>query len=170
MNTKQRLIDVYNENYQVLLRIAVSKVRSLDAAYDVLQNLAVKIIELDGDVEIQEYQAYLSRAVRHAACDHIRKEARYVPTDAEHLDNNPDEFERLAGEFESKESLNKYLRSLSPQMKEAWARHFYDGETIAQIATDMNINPATLRQQFHRVRARIPKDILLFTMLFSLLS
>ena len=170
MSTKQKLVDTYNDNYEKLLRIAVAKVRSLDAAYDVLQNLAVRIMEFDREVDIEEYEAYLSRAVRHAACDYIRKESKYVPTEPEILKNcTPDEFNEMASRFESRESLEKYLKGLSTKTQEAWIRHLYDGETIEHIAKDMHMNPATLRQQFRRIRARIPKDILLLTMLYSII-
>lgn len=109
--------------------------------------------------------------MRHAACDYIRKENKLIPTEPEILKNcNPDAFDEAASKFESRECLEKYLRGLPATTKEAWMRHYYDGETIAHIAKEMHIKPATLRQQFRRVRIRIPKEMLLLTMLFSLIK
>lgn len=170
-SSKQQLMDTFLEQYPVLLRIAVSRVGNLEDAYDVLQNLAVKLIQLDADVEIKEYKAYLKTSVRHTACDHIRKENRFVPTDPVDLDRvSTDRFDKIISQNQSFATLQKYMLTLSPEMREAWIRWVFDGDTIENIAVDMGISSATLRQRFHRIRKRIPKAELLITIMFSLIN
>ena len=166
-SNKQRLMDAFCEYYPLLRKVALSRVHTLDAAYDVLQNLAIKLIELDRDLEIREYKAYLKTCVRHASYDYLRSENRYVPMEAEQLDQFASEgFEELVSNREALTLLKEYFSTVSPELREAWARWVFDGHTIEQIASDMGIKPATLRQQFHRLRKKMPpKELLLMLIL-----
>lgn len=166
MNSKKRLIETYYDLYPLLLKTAVGKVRDLNRAYDVLQNLAVKIIELDDDSDIIDCNAYLYRSTRNVAYDYLRKEKKYLSTDPYKLNNlESDDFTATMSRSEAKQWLDSYLTSFSPEMREAFARYILDGEKIDSIAADMGIKPATIRQRFRRMKQAIPNDILLFTMI-----
>ena len=169
VNDKQRLIKTYSETYNSLLQVAISIVCSREAAYDVLQNLAVKILEIDSKTEIRYPKAYLRRAVRHAAVDYVRTESRYVLTDPNYIEQTADTVAASVDRFEADDLLRKHLQGLSPEVREAFLRYCFDGEPIEQIAKEMHLNAATLRQQLRRIRRRIPKETLLLTLLYSIL-
>lgn len=167
---KQRLIKAYYDNYPSLLEIAVSVVGSPDAAYDVLQNLAVRILEMNERTKITHHAAYLRKCVYHAAVNYVRREHRLLLVEtvwAAH--SGPDPFEQEVERFETRESLERYLKKLPPKVREAWFRHYYDGVTIAEAARELQLDPAALRQQFRRVRMRIPRDLFLTVLLLFLL-
>ena len=170
MNRKKRLIETYYDLYPLLLRTAVGKVRDLNSAYDVLQNLAVKILELDDNFDIEDCSAYLFRSARNVAYDYLRKENKYVPTETDKFRSvESDDFATTTSRSESKQWLDSYLASFSPEMREAFARYILDGEKIDSIAADMGIKPATMRQRFRRMKQAVPHDILLFAMVLNMI-
>jgi RNA polymerase sigma factor (sigma-70 family) len=170
MNRKKRLIETYYDLYPLLLRTAVGKVRDLNSAYDVLQDLAVKIIELDDDFDIEDCSAYLFRSARNVAYDYLRKEKKYVPAEMDKLSSaESNDFVNASSRSESKQWLDSYLASFSPEMREAFARYILDGEKIDSIAADMGIKSATMRQRFRRMKQAIPNDILLFALIFNII-
>ena len=170
MNRKKRLIETYYDLYPLLLRTAVGKVRDLNSAYDVLQNLAVKILEIDDDADIKDCSAYLFRSARNAAYDYLRKEKKYLSTEPDKLNGvESDDFTATISRSESKQWLDSYLASFSPEMREAFARYILDGEKIDSIATDMGIKSTTIRQRFRRMKQAIPNDILLFAIVLNMI-
>lgn len=75
MNRKKRLIEPYYDLfYPFLLRTAVGEVRDLNSAYGILQALAVKILELDNDSDIEDCSVNLFPSARNVAYDYLRKE------------------------------------------------------------------------------------------------
>lgn len=173
MNKKQKIIEAYWDEYENLQRIAVGILRDPDKALDVMQDLALMILEgRYADTNPGSIKAYLRTSTRHGCIDYLRKEKYNLYTDdvqalADRLEPIEDaEYKRI----EIKGWLSSYLKSFSPELREAFAMHIIDGYTIEDVARQMGISSATLRQRFKRMRASLPVNVQLFIMLFLLIS
>lgn len=166
MNKKQKMIEAYFDNYSILMKMAISITRDTDKALDALQNLAIKILENDFS-HVRNYPAYLKTSLRHGCIDLLRKEKKETSLQAleEFLqDKNFNDLNRV----EVEHWLLSYLASFPPEMKNAFILHTIDGYTINDIAKQMGIKPATLRQRFKRMRDKLPVDVLLFVMMLRM--
>lgn len=167
--SKQSLIDLYIENINSLRAYAYSVVRNADDADDVVQELAVRIIKVgEAGTSIQFPKSYLYRCTRNLALDCVNRR-REIPQEDEilaaHADPSPDKYR----EADTRLTLDKYLSELSPEMKQAFIRHYFEFEPIQSIADDLHIEMEALKARFYRIRKRIPKNVFLSCMLLHIL-
>ncbi|MEG1756354.1 MAG: RNA polymerase sigma factor [Clostridia bacterium] len=170
MTARQKLFDVYAEKYEQLKGYAMSILNDEDKSFDIVQDLAVRICEMQSDLKIDNMSAFLFRITRNSSIDAIRKESRAVRTDPAIMDDFPEStYSHDYAHSDAKQWLEHYLASFTPEMREAFIRYVLDGDTVESIAKVMNIKAATLRQRFRRMRKSIPNDMLLFTMIIALI-
>ena len=63
-------------------------------------------------------------------------------------------------------SIQESLSQEPPRMREALIRHVLYGERVIDLSRELAINAATLRQRFHRMIKKLPKDLLVLLPLF----
>ena len=163
------LIELYIENINALRAYAYSMVRNADDADDVVQEIAVRIIRVsDEGRPVQNPKSYLFGCARNLALDCIRRRRESPEPDdvlAAHAAYAPNDI----AETDTRLSLDQYLRDLPPETKQAFIRHYFEFEPISSIAKDLNIEPASLRARFYRIRKSIPKSVFLTVMLIRIL-
>lgn len=161
MNTKERLIELFQQKYPRLLEYAVGITGTRERALDVVQTLAVRILELPDEKCIEFGDAYLYSALRNIAIDLYRREKplRCIP---------PEDFERYLPAnqwddslFEIKQLLDECLAGCSDEMRQAFIRHILFGERVADIAVEYRISAVMLRKRISRMKAMIPKELLM---------
>jgi RNA polymerase sigma factor (sigma-70 family) len=143
------------------MKLSVMMVRDLDAAQDVLQNLAVSFYAKRETLEdIGDPQAYFFICLRHAILNHIRDSARALPTDPEELKQmrgNP--ACRNAFDFiEWEDVIRRHAKGYPEEIIRAFIDHYMNDYPLEQLASDLNMTPNALSQQFRRMRQRIAKN------------
>ncbi|MBR6040316.1 MAG: RNA polymerase sigma factor [Clostridia bacterium] len=157
---REKIIEAYIENINPLRAYAYSVVHNADDADDVVQEVAVRIIQAtDAGMEIQHPKAFLFRCTRNLAIDLMRKR-RDIPQDDEVMERTA-KTEPDIRDADFRMSLEQYIGTWEPEMKEAFIRHYFEFEPLNSIAEDLGMKPATLRARFHRMRNKIPKSIFL---------
>ena len=166
---REKIIEAYIENINPLRAYAYSVVHNADDADDVVQEVAVRIIQAtDAGTEIQHPKAFLYRCTRNLAIDLVRKR-RDIPQDDEIMEQTA-KTEPDIKDADFRMSLEQYIGTWTPEMKQAFIRHYFEFEPLNSIAKDLGINPATLRVRFQRMRNKIPKSIFLTMLIFHLLK
>lgn len=161
---------VYAESLDILLQVVGSIVSSPDAAYDVLQNLGVKILELDSKTEIRFPEAYLRREARHAAVDYIQRESRYVLTDPNIWSEVRIRLLRQMPGLKRKISCESICRGYFPRCGQHALGISLAENPLSRLQRRMPLKAATLWQQFRRIRRRITRKRQLLTLLCSMLQ
>ena len=166
---REKIIEAYIENLNPLRAYAYSVVHNADDADDVVQEVAVRIIQAtDAGTEIRHAKAFLYRCTRNLAIDLVRKR-RDIPQDDEIMAQTASTRTDIQ-DADFKLSLEQYIGTWEPEMKEAFIRHYFEFEPLNSIAEDLGMKPATLRARFHRMRNKIPKSIFLTMLVLHVLQ
>ena len=166
MATKDELLTAFQENYEILVSYATAIAGNRENALDVVQTLAVKLLETDGR-EVQTPLAFLYAMTRRVAIDMYRHEKHSLPLP-------PDWMHRYGATdggrdyrlWELECSIQESLSQEPPRMRESLIRHVLYGERVIDLSRELAINAATLRQRFHRMIKKLPKDLLVLLPLF----
>lgn len=158
MKKERPVIEFLTNNYGDLLKIALMMLHNLDAAQDVVQNVAVSIYtkqEKLGDVT--NPSTFFFTCLRRAALNHIRVSARALPTDpAEIAEFRVDPKNKVALDYVEWEIiLRKHLQDYSEELIQVFIDHYMNDYPLEQLAFELGITPNALAQQFKRMRVRI---------------
>ena len=166
---REKIIETYIENLNPLRAYAYSVVHNADDADDVVQEVAVRIMQAtDAGEEIRYPKAFLYRCTRNLAIDLVRKR-RDIPQDDEVMAQTASRRTDIR-DADFRLSLEQYIGTWEPEMKEAFIRHYFEFEPLNSIAEDLGMKPATLRARFHRMRNKIPKSIFLTMLVLHVLQ
>lgn len=78
-----RLLEAFRENERDLLQFLVGRLKSAFAAQDLVQELYVRIRDLEDSGAVRNDRAYLFRMAANLAIDHLRRERRRAEIQAE---------------------------------------------------------------------------------------
>ena len=155
MQDESKLIDVLTNNYATLSKFAIMIVKDKDAALEVMQNVALIIVTKEYQIsEIKKPTAFLVTCVRRAALNYLRSESRAYPTDPVILEEtHSDDYSRTVMNYiEWIMVLDKCLEAYSPQLQNAFIKHYIDGYPLDTMAKELDMTPNALAQQLKRMR------------------
>lgn len=160
MNGGFPIIEYFEEHYRDLLKLALRMVKNLDDAYDVLQDVAVVMVQKKETLcDVDDPAGYLAVCIRRRALNFIRDSKRSFSTAPEIMKNlRADEGSQTAMELsEWTVWLEKHLRDCAPEMRGAFIEYYIDDIPLENIAERMGIRPNTLSQKFRRMRQSIAR-------------
>jgi RNA polymerase sigma-70 factor, ECF subfamily len=140
MNSEQ-VRRLYEEHAAALLGYACALLGVRASAEDVLH--AVFFALIDGNKPLANPVPYVYRAVRNAALNVRRQEARLIP-----LENGPAWFESANGISESALAVQEALIALPDLQREVVVLHIWCGMTFAEIADLAQIPPDTAASRY----------------------
>jgi RNA polymerase sigma-70 factor (ECF subfamily) len=140
MNSEQ-VRRLYDEHAPALLGYACALLGVRASAEDVLH--AVFLALIDGNKPLANPVPYVYRAVRNAALNVRRQEARLIP-----LENEPAWFESANGISESALAVQEALIALPDLQREVVVLHIWCGMTFAEIADLAQIPPDTAASRY----------------------
>lgn len=169
MDELEKLITVYSDNLQGLLKIAYSVVADYYEAQDVVQDVIIRLVANPQRCSsISSPLSFLRTCVRNEAVDHIRRRVT-PPVPFEQLlvklENTLPEDEYR--EIDELLSIRSCLDKQSPEFRDAFVRHVLDGWTIKDLAKELGVTTGCLQKQFLAVKRRMKKNpALFFTFIF----
>jgi RNA polymerase sigma-70 factor (ECF subfamily) len=140
-----RIVETYSD---MLLRIALNRVKSLPAAEDIVQSVFERLMRRRPIFESREHEkAWLIRTAVNLCLTDLRKQSRHgeLPLD-----------ENIAGEFgdDSYEVLDA-VQTLPVQDRYAVYLYYYEGYTIQEIGQILKKSPNTVSSWLTRARKKL---------------
>lgn len=152
------LSEVLIHDYSRVLTIAFTMVDNDADAQDLIQDLAEKILR--NDVPATTYQkplAYFSKIMRNKRRDDLRAQTRAQLSPPETIDmyRTIENVETTTQYHQTRDIFEKELRSLSPEMQEAFLMVYFDGFSLDETARMIGVSSNTLSQRFRRFRLKL---------------
>jgi RNA polymerase sigma-70 factor (ECF subfamily) len=139
---------VFKEYYKELCFISLHYVNNLTEAEDVVQELFVTILSKNKAGEIQNFEAYLRRAVRNASLRYLEKQKRTIPI-ANEVFNIKDEniSEEEIKEIDREAELYRHINKLPDACKKVFLLCAIDGLKYQEAADKLEISVNTVKTQ-----------------------
>jgi RNA polymerase sigma-70 factor (ECF subfamily) len=140
---------LYEEHGRAMLAYASALLRDPSAAEDVLHQVFLKL--LGGRAAVNgEPRAYLFRAVRNGALNHIRGQSREVEFDAAVL-----WLESPGASRETVVALQSALQALPQEQREVVVLHLWGQLTFEETAAIVGISPNTAASRYRYALAKL---------------
>ncbi len=138
-NHTRKVFDIYEKYYDELLRMAVCILKNTHDAEEVLQDLAIAIIEKqDIFKNVNNYKAYLYTSTRNLAIDLYRKNKKHVSfMDTEYDSAIIKDFETA---IENREVIEKLFKDYPPELQEAMRKYILEGYASICFSTPYTVN------------------------------
>ena len=156
----QRLIDAYVIHHEELAAMAIALTKNLHTAKDILQELALSLLEREFLAEeVRSPLPYLRRMLKNVyynRCILERREYSVDPENMHHLRESKTRFYSMEyGQLMAE--LRANLKRFSRETQDAFLAHYVDGFSINELAQQLGTTPNALSQQFKRIRRRLSK-------------
>lgn len=146
------LEQVVVQQYQQLLRIALTILRQPYDAEDAIQNACLKALRYCSHTEVHTCEAWLRVIVYRECITIIRKRSRYgLLFDAETICSIHSSGNQVMEHLE-KQSLRELVESLPFQYSSLIKLRYYEGWNIGEIAQHLNQPTSTIRSSLFRAR------------------
>jgi len=150
---------IFRSYYPQLVGVAESMLRERESAEDVVQDVMVELWRRRDSLVLEtSLRAYLFRAVRNRALNHIRHQRiapRAEPDAALHIAVPAADREMLAGEMQA--ALKEAVKGLPPRCREIFEMSRVHGLKYAEIAQSMDISVKTVEAQMGKA-IRVLRD------------
>ena len=158
----QNGMNLYNVGFACGLAGSVLRGRPRDAE-EVVSDAFLALWEHAGQVEPGKLRPWLGRVVRNKALNRLRALGGELPLEEDWLALEPD---RRPGPAEAVEQAERaeliraLLNGLPPQDRAIFLRHYYYGQTAADIGAALAMPPSTVKVRLHRGRKKL-KELLM---------
>lgn len=152
------LLAAYLAAAEDLKRFFTVRLRSAEAAEDLLQDLYVKVAAWPADTEVGNPNALLYRMASNLMLDQMRTDKRAAARNAAWTDLNTTRVggeavsedvsgERVAQDRQRAAELGRAIASLPPQTRQAFVLHKLYGLSHLEIAAQLGISRKTVEKQ-----------------------
>ncbi len=140
--------EVFQATYEPLYRYAWYITRDEEAAYDVLQDVYLKLWQVRERVDPKRsLKALLYQMVRNTALNHLRRASRHPAEALDDLRVEPHETPAPADDLDQadlEDRVRSWIAELPPRRREAFMLSRYQGLSHVEIARIMNLTPKTV--------------------------
>lgn len=148
--------ELLQEHHDELVGFLVRRVSCRDAAADILQDVFIRLIQIEAEICIQNPRAFLYRVAANLAIDHLRKRQREEArrADDEQLFDWPDAspgLERRVFSEQQLACLKTAIAELPPRCREVFILHKFKQYPYSKIMRDLGIAESTVLK--HVVKA-----------------
>jgi RNA polymerase sigma-70 factor (ECF subfamily) len=151
------LISAYLERRAELIRFFTLRLRSAAAAEDLVQEIYIRLANVDPAVEVDNPVAYLYRLGSNLMLDRLRGERRTGQRDAAWLETQTARFgdqdvspepsaEAAVAARQRLELLRRALLDLSPQTQRVFRMHKFEGMSHPQVAAALGISRSAVEK------------------------
>jgi RNA polymerase sigma-70 factor (ECF subfamily) len=154
--------ELFRQHNATLVSFLVSRLRSVAEAHEVAQEAYVRMLQLGEPGQINFQRAYLFKIAANLAVDRLRQ--RVVHRQATSHESFTDWLSAPATERrvlaeEEVDLLRRALGELPSKTQEVFQRHFLSGETLQQIAADIDLTDRMVRYHLARALAHCRKRL-----------
>lgn len=158
---------LFREQYQTLCMYALHYVDDIDVAEDIVMDCFVKITEriMDGENMLSP-DRYVSRMVRNACLDHIKKNVPQTNTE-EMPDMADDDMESHREQYEREVKMWTEIDKLPKACRDVFLMSKRDGMKYADIAEELGISVKTVEAHVSKAYKKLRKEVItLYFLLF----
>lgn len=163
---KDKLEYIYRKYYSLMLAVAIDKLKSKEAAEDVVHDAVLRIINHLDKVDIHndyKTKSFVCTVVTHLAIDVLRHNASFQ---AENIDDveymlyskEPLPIDHIISE-DGYKTLVSYISSLGDKYKTVCQLKYINGLKESQIADLLELPPKTVNVRIFRARQKLIKMI-----------
>ena len=164
-------LEIYQKNYDALLRFALSILKDEHAAEEVVQDLCVKILErsdLFENVAAGKLKPYFATTIYRASLNRRKEATRLVELDVDHSSSITSVEDAQLMDIEVRELFEQLTRKWPEDVRQAFVMHVVADIPLKEIAESMGLKPNTLTQRVNRWRKKLDASLLLFLLLHML--
>ena len=162
---------LFDQTYDALLRYVTYITHDQQAAYDVLQDVYLKLWNIRHTIDPdRSLRALLYQMARNYALNHERHRKRHATDALEETTLEPQAASRLSEDLDAQElhhRIQRWIDHMPARRREAFLLSRYEGLSHEQIACLMNLAPKTvnnhivlalqyLRERLHALEASSP--------------
>lgn len=167
---QETIFQIYEQNYDSLIRHAFSITGRVWLAEEAVQDLMVSLLQACPDFKNEAHcRNYLFRAVRNLSVNLAAREARAAPIGDAYLfvEDQTAEDENFA----LRDWIERVLAGEDAEIRDAFIRYILYEERIVDLAKELHMKPNTLTQRFRRICMAIKSEatLTLLHMMFTLL-
>ena len=141
--TEEKLREVYDKYYRLVMKAAYDVLKNFDDSQDVCQEVFHKLIQKWNKVSPEDYAGWLALTARRKALDFLKKSYR------------KHEMTVIKREFTTEFMDRLYARN--PQWHEIMTMQVYEQATDAEMAAALGLTIENLRVKKHRMNKWIEK-------------
>lgn len=167
-----KLMDAYINQHSKLRRFFTIRLGSRDAAEDIVQDIAVRVRELDDSVieRVENPGAFIYRMGCNLMLDRLKQQRRSTARDqdwtrAQLMERNgvsvvdePDAETAIAAR-QRLARIIEIVERLSPQCRRAFHRHKFDGLSHAEVAAEMGITRSAVEKLISHALKTLLKEL-----------
>ncbi len=159
---------LFEQHYTRLCILSVQYTDSLEVSEDIVQDVFLRFLEKNKDMNVDNLKAYLYNSVRNASIDYVRTHNKYIFSDIEeasYISSEEISEEELTAQYKH---LNEIVKRLPPQEYQVLMAIVVQNKKYKDVAEELNISVSTVKTHFSRalkfLRKEIPLSILLILM------
>lgn len=112
------------------------------------------------DLRPGSVKAWLAAVARNRAKSRLRKTGREMPLEEDLLEiPGPDDPPNDLEQAEERRLVRQAVDALPGQDREIFLRHYYYGQTVQEIAEQMDINGSTVKTRLYRGRTKLKQTL-----------
>jgi RNA polymerase sigma factor (sigma-70 family) len=155
------LIASYLENRAMLLRYFVARTRDSALAQEIVQDVYLKIAQIDPDHPVENTAAFLFKIAHNLWLNQIRSDSRRYAREDEWIGSQtmrlndeavvdePSVEAKLGAEQEMR-LVKHYLNALPDRTRTIFRLHKFDGLTQAEVAAKLGISKSSVEKHLHQ--------------------
>jgi RNA polymerase sigma-70 factor (ECF subfamily) len=169
-DARRRVLSAYLERRADLVRYFTLRLRSDEAAEDLVQDIYVKAAAIDPRAEIRNAEGYLFKLGSNLMLDRIRGARRAARRDydwraaetdevgSEGLSHEPSA-DRVLAARQRLASVVALLKELPPLTQEIFRLHKFEGLTHMEVATRLAVSRSTVEKHVMAVLRRLDRGL-----------
>ena len=129
-------------------------------AEEVCSDVFIALWMMDGTPQHDRVKAYLGSTARFKAISRLRKCGQDLQLEEDYLTVPTDSPEETLEKEEQAQCVRNAVLALGPPDRDIFIRYYYYCQPTANIARDMNLSPANIRQRLKRGRDRLREELI----------
>lgn len=146
--------EMYNRNWENLLRFVSKIVHDEDDAQDIVQEVFISFWKRHKEIELRNFSSWLFGAARKHALFYMRTSSnrdKYLISLASYLSEVSDSLNEQLDAKELSAFIDREIEKLPAKMKEVFILSRQGNLSYKEIATQLNISDKTVKKQINNV-------------------
>jgi RNA polymerase sigma-70 factor (ECF subfamily) len=153
-------IDHYTPYVSTVIWNIISRRMSAQDVEELCSDVFLALWQTAGNIRTPSVKAYLGSIARYKAISRLRKQGWDVELDEDILSLPGEGLEQLVERRERDELVRQSVQAMEQPDRDIFVRYYYYCQSTTDIAKEMGISPASVRQRLHRGRERLRQKLI----------